>query len=137
MTVLISSKVNQWTLLVGSLPVAYSISGTTLTPLPMEPRQVEEVFLTAAQSLFAVSIFMSLSISFWEAALLFLMFSTQLALTAEAVRYGYGIAYLLLAVASFLYDRRFIPQLFRAARDTVLQAPSIDPQPPTKTGTDT
>ena len=34
MTLLISSKVNQWTLLVGSLPIAYSISGTTLSPLP-------------------------------------------------------------------------------------------------------
>ncbi|MGB6837850.1 MAG: hypothetical protein WBF66_09115 [Dehalococcoidia bacterium] len=132
MTVLISSKVNQWTLLVGSLPVAYSISGGTLEPLPMESRQVEEVFLTAAQSLFAVSILMSLSISSWEAALLFVMFSTQLALTAEAVRYGYGIAYLVLALGSFLYDRRFIPQLFLAARDTVIQAPSANPQAPRK-----
>ena len=131
-TVLISSKVNQWTLLVGSLPVAYSISGATLAPLPMESRQVEEVFLTAAQSLFAVSILMSLSINFWEAALLFVMFSTQLALTAEAVRYGYGIAYLVLALGSFLYDRRFIPQLFQAARDTVIQVPSANPQAPRK-----
>ncbi len=132
MTVLISSKVNQWTLLVGSLPVAYSISGTTLEPLPMESRQVEEVFLTAAQSLFAVSIFISLSINFWEAALLFVLFGTQLGFTAEGIRYGYGFAYLALAVASFLYDRRFVPQLFQAARETVLQTPPANPPGPRK-----
>ena len=47
MTILISSKVNQWTLLVGSLPLAYAISDQSFSPLPMDDRQVEEVFLTA------------------------------------------------------------------------------------------
>ena len=67
MTILISSKVNQWTLLIGSLPLAYSISGTTFDPLDFDSRQSEEVFLTAAQSLFAVAILVSLSINRWEA----------------------------------------------------------------------
>jgi len=39
MTILISSKVNQWTLLIGSLPLAYSISGGTLSPLDFDARQ--------------------------------------------------------------------------------------------------
>src|SRR5574341_2273273 len=60
MTILISSKVNQWTLLIGSLPLAFSISGGTFEPLDFDSRQSEEVFLTAGQSLFAVAILVSL-----------------------------------------------------------------------------
>jgi cation:H+ antiporter len=78
MAMLISSKVNQWTLLIGTLPAAYSLSGMSLDPLPMDSRQVEEVFLTSAQSAFAIAIFASMSISFREAALLLGLFSTQL-----------------------------------------------------------
>ena len=69
MTILIASKVNQWTLLVGSLPLGYAISGSTLHPLGFDSRQSEEVFLTAAQSLFAVAILVSLSMNRWEALL--------------------------------------------------------------------
>jgi cation:H+ antiporter len=115
MVMLISSKVNQWTLLIGTLPVAYSISGSTLSPLPMDSRQVEEVFLTAAQSAFAISVFASMSISFREAALLLGLFGTQLAFTDPEIRYGYGAAYLLLAVYTLFQDRRTIPVVFREA----------------------
>jgi cation:H+ antiporter len=123
MAMLISSKVNQWTLLIGTLPAAYSISGMSLDPLPMDSRQVEEVFLTAAQSAFAIAIFASMSISFREAALLLGLFSTQLLsplVFSEdvdiAVRYGYGATYLLLASAAFFQDRGTIPVLFHEAR---------------------
>jgi cation:H+ antiporter len=115
MVMLISSKVNQWTLLIGTLPVAYSISGSTLSPLPMDSRQVEEVFLTAAQSAFAISVFASMSISFREAVLLLGMFGTQLAFTNPEIRYGYGAAYLLLAVITLFQDRHTIPIVFREA----------------------
>jgi cation:H+ antiporter len=123
MAMLISAKVNQWTLLIGTLPVAYNISGMSLDPLPMDSRQVEEVFLTAAQSAFAIAIFASMSISFREAALLLGLFSTQLLsplVFSEdvdiAVRYGYGAVYLLLALVLFFQDRGTIPLVFREAR---------------------
>src|SRR5207245_1556932 len=53
MGALVSSKVNQWTLLVGTLPIAYTISafahGRHGYALPLDNQQVEEFFLTAAQ----------------------------------------------------------------------------------------
>lgn len=116
MLLLISSKVNQWTLLIGSLPLAYSISGQTFSPLPMDGRQVEEVLLTAAQSAFAVAIFASLSISLLEAGLLFVLFSTQLALTDETIRYGYSAVYVLLAAVWLVRDRSTLPTVFSEAR---------------------
>ena len=123
MTLLISSKVNQWTLLVGSLPIAFSISGSTLSPLEIETRQAQEVFLTAAQSLFAIAVLVSLSFSSREAILIFVMFTLQLAIPIPEVRVGFGIAYIALAMVWFLKDRRDIPLLFQTARRTVQGAP--------------
>jgi len=130
MVMLISSKVNQWTLLIGSLPVAYSISGGHISPLPMDSRQVEEVFLTAAQSAFAVAIFASLSISTREALLLLGLFGTQLFFTDPAVRYAYGGVYLALAAFTLFQDRHTLPIVFREARRPSGQAPAMSTGPP-------
>ncbi len=85
MGALISSKVNQWTLLIGGLPIAFAISGHTLEPLPLDARQVEEVFLTAAQSLFAVAVLLGLAISLAEGAVLAVLFITQAALPTQTL----------------------------------------------------
>ncbi len=127
MTLLISSEVNQWTLLVGSLPAAYSISGATLSPLPMESRQVAEVFLTGAQSLFAVAILMSLSLSFREAGIMFGLFAGQLVFPQPEVRWGFGVAYLVFAARWLLAERRSIPPLFSIARRAALAPSSGNP----------
>ena len=121
MTLLISSKVNQWTLLIGSLPLAFSISGGTLSPLDFDTRQAEEVFLTAGQSLFAVAIFVSLSMAWWEAILLASLFSTQLFFTDPTVRMGYGAAYLALATLVLARDVPRLGTFLSAARETAQQ----------------
>ncbi|WP_316414387.1 hypothetical protein [Mesoterricola silvestris] len=46
---LLSNKVNQWTLLVGSLPIAYRAFGGHQS-LPLDARQVEEFWLTPGGS---------------------------------------------------------------------------------------
>ncbi len=51
---LISSKVNQWTLLIGSIPVAYMAAGGSIDGLISSELQRAEVFITAAQSAFGV-----------------------------------------------------------------------------------
>jgi cation:H+ antiporter len=105
---LISSKVNQWTLLVGTLWLVFGIGGGEagagsgfLNPMSMDSTQREEVLLTAAQSLFAVAVISNLSISRWEAVGLLVLFSGQLFFPEPAVRYGFAIAYIVLAVALF------------------------------------
>jgi cation:H+ antiporter len=117
MTLLISSKVNQWTLLVGSLPLAYAISGQSLDPLPMDSRQVEEVFLTAGQSLFAVAILMSLSLNAREAALMFLLFIGQLFFPQPEIRWAFGILYVVLALGWLIAERRDVPRLMKTAKE--------------------
>lgn len=145
MTILISSKVNQWTLLIGSLPLAYSISGGTVTePLDFDTRQSDEVFLTAGQSLFAVAILVSLSMGRLEAIALAGLFATQFIFTDGTIRVGYGVMYCFLAFLIFLRDIPHFPPFFRAAKASWTHpggleapegnAPSKDTRPPDRTG---
>jgi cation:H+ antiporter len=95
---LISSKINQWTLLIGMLPVIYALSLGRLSPMQMDDRQVEELLLTAAQSVFAVAVLSDLSFSVAEALLLFALFITQLLIPDPQFRYYYAFGYILLAL---------------------------------------
>src|SRR5918996_1309672 len=98
MGALLSSKVNQWTLLIGMLPVVFVVSAGRLGPMVLDQRQVEEMLLTAAQSLFAVAILANLSFSLVEATIIFLLFSTQLLFPDPQFRYYYSFFYIVLAV---------------------------------------
>ena len=80
LALLLSAKVNQWTLLVGSLAVAYSLGAGQLAALPLDERQVGEVLLTAAQSLFGLALLARLSFSLGQATLLAGLFVGQLVL---------------------------------------------------------
>jgi cation:H+ antiporter len=104
---LISSKVNQWTLLVGTLPVVFSIFAGRLHGLPLDRVQRVELFVTAAQSVFAVAIVASRSVSRNEAWMMLGLFLAQLAesglaelghISEEAsaqARIGVGVVFLL------------------------------------------
>lgn len=102
---LLSSKLNQWTLLIGTLPAAYSLPAGEVQTMVMDSRQVEEVFLTAGQSLFAVAILAILSFSIKQAALVAALFSSQLFFINPSVRYGYSGAYIFLTVLLFIFSR--------------------------------
>jgi cation:H+ antiporter len=118
MGVLISSKVNQWTLLIGTLPIAYMLAAGEFhltSGLPLDDRQREEIFLTAAQSAFAIAVFVNLKMSRREALLLFVLFATQLFITNEQARVYYAIAYTVLCVLLLVANRRELPETARAA----------------------
>lgn len=117
---LVSSKVNQWTLLVGTLPVVFAVGIGGLHGLPIDAHQREELFLTAAQSFFALAVLATLSISTREALMLFTLFWAQFVIGAVVPdSYGgrelviVGIAYLALGVVMFVRQRARIPQLLR------------------------
>jgi cation:H+ antiporter len=74
---LVSSKVNQWTLLVGSLPIVFAISSASRHGLPIAGTQAGELLLTASQSLFAVAMLVNLRMSLAEAGWIFGLFWAQ------------------------------------------------------------
>jgi cation:H+ antiporter len=115
---LVSSKVNQWTLLVGTLPIAFAIASSSTDGLPIIARQREEVFLTAAQSLFAVVVLINLSMSLREAAALFTLFWAQFIAGAVVPKQHhdvelilFGVIYLVLAMWVLVGSRREVPRL--------------------------
>jgi cation:H+ antiporter len=137
---LVSSKVNQWTLLVGTLPIVFVLAGGATSGLPLDRLQREELFLTAAQSAFAVAILANRSISVREAWALFTLFAAQFVLGGvlpEDLRHwerlGVGIVYLLLAAGIIVRDRSRVRSLardgFRTPADELAQGDTGTPEP--------
>ena len=117
LSTLVSSKVNQWTLLVGTLPLVFAVAAGTATGLPVGPAQREELLLTAAQSLFAVAILVNLTISVREAAALSGLFLVQFALAAlvpgATELIVLSVVYLVLAVGLLVRARHLLGPLVR------------------------
>ena len=101
---LISSKVNQWTLLVGTIPLVYSISLGAPGQMPLDSRQIQEILLTGAQSIFAVAILMNLKMHLWEAGGLFFLFAAQLVF--PEIRLPMSYLYFILASILLIHHRR-------------------------------
>ena len=113
MTTLISSKVNQFTLLIAALPIAFSINGGTLDGLPMDGRQQEEVFLTAAQSLFGLLLILDKRVSLSAGIILLSLFLGQFIFTDSSIRLGFALTYLLLASGLLVYRYRLVKEVIR------------------------
>lgn len=111
MSALISSKVNQWTLLIGTISLVYSISAGRIAPLVLDAQQRQEIFLTAAQSLFAVVMLADRKLNWWQAGLLFVPFAVQLMVPHWRLEVAY--VYLAFAIAwGVLYRHHLRDLLF-------------------------
>ncbi|MSQ31859.1 MAG: sodium:calcium antiporter [Dehalococcoidia bacterium] len=103
LTLLISSEVNQFTLLIGTLPVVYSVGLGRPGALPFGELQVTEIFLTAAQSIFAIVLLSNLKFSHRGAWALFILFAAQLSLSeVKHSHQVFGAAYIVLAAILLL-----------------------------------
>ncbi len=112
---LLSSKVNQWTLLVGCLPVAHVLGGGG-TALPLDARQNGEFLLTAGQSALGLAVLVDLRFGARDSIALFLLFLLQLLFPRPEVRIGFAVAYLLIAAVILFRRRSILRDLAAAAR---------------------
>jgi cation:H+ antiporter len=117
---LVSSKVNQWTLLVGTLPIVFAISSGGLHGLPIDAVQREELFVTAAQSAFAVAVLANRRISVKEAGILLGVWLAQLITKFplfESIhgpaRISIGVLYLVMAAVIVWQHRKNFRPLMR------------------------
>lgn len=117
MSALLSSKVNQWTLLVGTLPVVYSGALGKVAPLALDARQTEELLLTASQSLLGVAFLLNGRLEAWKAVLLLVLFAVQLPFPGTEVRYAISAMYLGLSSFALLAYGRHIKTHLRFAFD--------------------
>lgn len=112
---LLSSKVNQWTLLVGTIPLVFALSASTTDGLPLDTEQRFELLLTAAQSLFAVSILLDLSLTLWGAGgllgLFLVQFVASITMSAEInqmVIIALSVVYAVLAIVQLAWHRKLV-----------------------------
>ncbi len=128
---LLSSKVNQWTLLIGTLPLAYLLGGGH-GGLPLDSRQTEEFLLTATQALLALAVVLDLEVRRREAIALMALFLLQLPFPQTDVRLGFSAVYTILALAILIKRRRHIPAVVAAAlRSDDATSDSFDHYAPT------
>jgi len=113
MGAMVSSKLNQWTLLVGTLPLVYSVALGHPGVMHLDARQAEEILLTSAQSLFAVAVLSNLRLNLLEAAVLAVLFSVQLVLPSPDIRYAFAVLYLALAGAILVRQRKDLRHFLR------------------------
>jgi cation:H+ antiporter len=111
---LVSSKINQWTLLVAMLPLVYSVALGQPDALPLDARQRDEILLTAAQSLFAVTLLLDLRLSLVGAAALFGLFVTQMVF--PETRGAVTVTYFALTAVALVRSRRRLGAAFRWMR---------------------
>jgi cation:H+ antiporter len=111
MATLLSSKINQWTLLVGMLPLVYSISLGALKPLPLTGRQDQEVLLTVAQTFFAVLIMLDLRLRWHGALVLFALFLAGFVWPTH--HRALSAVYIVLGIVVALFTRREIVGLLQ------------------------
>ena len=79
---MVSSNINQWTLLVAMLPVVLSVSMGGPASLPIDDQQRLEVLMTMGQQLVGMLFLVNMELVWWEALTLFLLWFVQFLFSA-------------------------------------------------------
>jgi len=72
---MVSSNINQWTLLAAMLPIVYSMSLGAITPITFDVKQEMELWLTLGQATIALVFLLNMELMWWEAATLAVLFA--------------------------------------------------------------
>ena len=79
---IVSSNINQWTLLVAMLPAVFSLSRGGVSSFALDDQQRVELLLTIGQSCVAMIFLANMRIDWWEAVAMFSLFAAQFVLPA-------------------------------------------------------
>ena len=112
---MVSSNINQWTLLAAMLPIVYSISRGSVSSIPFDDQQKLELLMTLGQSLVGMLFLLNMRLAWWEAASLFSLWLIQFAFSpvkpgpgfagfmATHIHWYVTVAYLVWFTAGMLY----------------------------------
>jgi len=81
---MVSSNINQWTLLAAMLPIVLSISAGAVTPIQFDAQQRLELLMTLGQALVGMMFLLNMELAWWEATVLFVLFLIPFASSATA-----------------------------------------------------
>ena len=130
----------------------YSVGLGAYGALPFDAKQSAEIWITAAQSFFALAILVNFEISVREAVGLFVLFLSQVViefailrlvdastvlpvlgetgpeLLSRQVLIAYAVVYVVLGTVLFVRRRRALRDLFGRTRDTIRVAAGKEPR---------
>ena len=113
LTTLISSGVNQLTLLVGSMALLFSASAGEILSFPLDDRQGIEFLLTTAVSVTGLMLVAKRVISWSAGALLLALFAAHLFFPEPEARLRFSFVYFGIALGLAAMDWRRVKLLFR------------------------
>ncbi len=76
---MVSSNINQWTLLVAMLPIVYSASLGHIDTIPLDQEQRTQLLMTLGQALVGLTFLLNMSLAWWEAVVLLVLFAIPFA----------------------------------------------------------
>ncbi len=112
---MVSSTINQWTVLIAMIPMVYCISLWRIQTIQFDEFQRWEIILTVVQSLYGVTILLKMRITLWDATSLFFFWFFQFAtptLRFHAMGAEFGthqvmtVVYIVAAIAQLVYYRK-------------------------------
>lgn len=116
---LVSSNINQWTLLSAMLPVVLSLGHGSVTPLVFDGEQRLEYIMTLGQALLGLMFLINMEFAWWEAAGLFGLWLVQFVFSVgdvgAQVHWWVTYAYFAWAAVEAIRSRKMVA--WRAFRD--------------------
>jgi cation:H+ antiporter len=115
LAVLLAGAVSQYTLALGTLPLAYRL-GAGVGPLPLPGRERIELLLTTGVGLYAIASLVMLRLSRGDSATMLALFTAQFLLPSVYTRLAFAIVFWVVAIDILIAERRSLPVLLAALR---------------------
>jgi cation:H+ antiporter len=118
---MVSSNINQWSILSAMIPILFVISAGELRPLTFDAHQRNEILLTILQSFLGFLLLLNLELKLHEAVILFVFWFVQFALpfTREVMIYVY-LAWCAVEIGKLLVSRK-APEAWSCFQRTLAQ----------------
>jgi cation:H+ antiporter len=111
--VLLAGAVSQYTIALGTLPLAYAL-GPAIGPLPLAGRERVELLLTVGVALYAVAALLTLRLSRGDSSIMLAAFAAQLLVPTVVTRLFFAVVFWAVALDILLSERRQLRPLLAA-----------------------
>ena len=117
---MVSSNINQWSILSGLIPVIFVISAGRIQPLRFDEFQRAEILLTILQSFLGFLLLLNLQLKFHEAVVLFVFWLVQFVMpsTRHVMTYVYAI-WCGVEILRLVIFERGVPRAWTGLRTTM------------------
>ncbi len=117
---MVSSNINQWSILSAMIPILFVISAGTIRPLQFDEFQRQEILLTILQSFLGFLLLLNLELRFHEALVLFVFWLVQFLIPSSrhTMIYIY-LAWCAIELVRMLFVERGAPRAWTGLRTTM------------------